>query len=417
MTRTGRPAGDVATATDLLAVAEPVRTAVRARLQAAGGSARAAEAEDVVQETLARVWEVRWRLERETLLAYGLVVARNLVTSAERQEALRTRYGPRLVEPATAPDPEAGLLAAEEHAALLRALAAMRATDRSLLVEHEVHGVGTGKIAAEEGVAPNTVAVRLARARARLRVEHLLALRGVTLPTAACRGVLEAISLGDRGRQRRLLAAEHLAQCTACAGLADPLLTRRRSLTGLAPVAVVLAAPGRVWGWARAHPAPASGAGAATAAVAVTVGLLLSRDAPAPAAAAPAPVAAGPTAATPATLSVGGTRLLPADRVASLRPEVGRAAVARDAPVQSVPADEGFWVGAASGQRVWVQLKTAGESPVRIRPGQRVSFTGVVVRAPDGMPREVGLTGAEGAAELTAEGAYVLVGPGQLTVR
>jgi hypothetical protein len=296
----------------------------------------------------------------------------------------------------------------------------MRSEDRSLLLDHEVRGVPVGKLAAEAGVAPTTVATRLARARARLRVEHLLSLRNVTLPTAACRGVLDAISLGDRVRQRRLFAAEHLVGCGTCAGLAEPLLARRRSLTGLAPVALGLGAPGRLWGWARTHPFQASGAGVAAAAAAVAVVVLVTQEHPAArVAAAPAPVVtAAPTvgAAVPATLSVGGVRFLPTARVGSMTADVGRVAVAVDVPVQSVPADEGFWIGAGPGRRVWVQLRSRGESRVRVRAGERASFTGAVVRVPAGMPAKVGLSSADGAAELSAAGGYVLVDPARLTL-
>ena len=244
MTRTARPARDVATDEDLVALAEPVRRAVAGRL----ADRPEYDPDDVVQETLARVWEARWRLEKGTLLAYGLVVARNLVTSAEREARVRRRHGHRLVDPVVADDPAVHLLAAEERAAVARAVAALREEDRRLLVEHEVHGVEARKIAAEDGVDAGAVAARLARARARLRVEHLLTLRRVTLPTPRCRGVLDALSLGDRRRQRTLLAAEHLVGCPTCAELAEPLLTRRRALTALAPLALLLALPGRLLG-------------------------------------------------------------------------------------------------------------------------------------------------------------------------
>ena len=61
--------------------------------------------EDVVQETLARVWAERWRLERGALLGYAVVVARNLVTSVERKEDRHRRNEHRLTEPATRADP------------------------------------------------------------------------------------------------------------------------------------------------------------------------------------------------------------------------------------------------------------------------------------------------------------------------
>jgi RNA polymerase sigma factor (sigma-70 family) len=406
MPRTVRRAQDVATSADLVAIAEPIRRAVAKRLSVEGRLADA-DVEDVVQESLVRVWAVRWRLEREALLAYGLVVARNLVSSSQRQEQLRRRHGPRLADPPTSGDPAADVLDIEEREALLTALAAMRADDRRLLVEHEAHGVEARKIAAEEGLAPAAVAARLARARARLRVDHLLALRHVTLPTPRCRGVLDAISLGDRRRQRALGAAEHLAGCATCAALTEPLVTRRRSLTGLAPVAL-LAEPGK---WLRAHWPSAAGGTATATAVAVTVGIVVTRDHP------PPPAQAQPAPATvPATLSVGGDRVLPATQVGSLRADVGRAAVGHDVPVESVPADEGFWVGAGPGRRVWVQLRTPTESAVRVKPAQHASFTGTIEAAPTAMPANVGLSPAEGAGELRSQGAYVLVDPRQLVV-
>lgn len=414
MTRTARPAREVATESDLVAIAEPVRRAAAAR--AAAGTLGHGEVEDVVQEALTRLWEARWRLERGALLAYGVVVARNLVTSAERRMAMSGRHAHRLVDPAVADDPAGDLLAAEERAALLGALATLRADDRRLLVEHEVRGVRTDKLAAEEGVSAGAVAARLARARARLRVEHLLSLRRVELPTARCRPTLDALSLGDQRRQRSLGVAEHLASCPVCAALAEPLVTRRRALTGLAPVALLLALPGRLWGWARANPLPASAGGIAVAAVAVVVAVAAGGAPPAPPPApAPPPVAAAP--AVPATLGVGGTRLLPAERVGSLRAHAGQVAEARDVPVQSVAADEGFWVGAGPGQRVWVQLRSAGESAVQVRAGQRASFTAEVVPAAADFPARAGVSAAEGAVEIRATGVYLLLDPKQLTLR
>jgi serine/threonine-protein kinase RsbT len=415
VTRTARSARSVATEADLVAVAGPVRRVAAART---AGTSSPAEVDDVVQETLARLWESRWRLERGALLAYGVVTARNLVTSVERGAALRDRHAPRLLEPAAVVDPALDVLADEERTAVLAALAALREDDRRLLLEHEVRGVGTAKIAAEEGVSAGAVAARLARARARLRVGHLLALRRVELPTTRCRPVLDALSLGDRRRQLAVRAAEHLLTCATCADLAEPLLTRRRSLTALAPVALLLA-PGRLWSWARANPAPASAGGIGVAAVAVAVAVAVSGSpaapAPPPAAAPPAPPAAAP--AVPATLSVGGARLLPAARVGSLRAHSGRTAVARDVPVQSVAADEGFWVGAGPGRRVWVQLRATGESAVRVRPGQSASFAAEVVPAPADFPARAGVSAAEGAAEIRAAGVYLLVDPERLTLR
>jgi hypothetical protein len=61
-----------------------------------------------------------------------------------------------------------------------------------------------------------------------------------------------------------------------------------------------------------------------------------------------------------------------------VRDAVGRRVVAEAAEVDDVPADEGFWVE-TGGDRAWVQVETAGESPFVVQPDQRVSFTGLVV--------------------------------------
>ena len=74
----------------------------------------------------------------------------------------------------------------------------------------------------------------------------------------------------------------------------------------------------------------------------------------------------------------------------------------------AVPADEGFWVGDGT-RRVWVQLRTRRESGEQIRPGQSLTFTGVVVRHEAGFAREAGLSDAEGARELVRQGAHVEV--------
>src|SRR5699024_10002289 len=106
-------------------------------------------------------------------------------------------------------------------------------------------------------------------------------------------------------RQRTVLAAEHLLGCPTCASLAEPLLTRRRSLTALAPVLFLLALPGRVAAWIRANPWPAaaSGVGAVAVAVAVAVVVLTGKSPPPTPAAAPAPAT---STTAPATLVVGG---------------------------------------------------------------------------------------------------------------
>ena len=76
------------------------------------------------------------------------------------------------------------------------------------------------------GTTSGAVAAQLKRARARLRVEYLLALEQVEPPTDRCRAVLLALSGADRRRQREVDAAQHLLECELCARLSEPLLGR-----------------------------------------------------------------------------------------------------------------------------------------------------------------------------------------------
>lgn len=92
-----------------------------------------------------------------------------------------------------------------------------------------------------------------------------------------------------------------------------------------------------------------------------------------------------------------------------LSPYAGQTATARTVEVQSVPADEGFWVGTSTTDRVWVQLTgVAGESAVIVKAGDRISFTGgKVVATPTGYAAKVGVDTAEGATQLAAQKAHV----------
>lgn len=69
----------------------------------------------------------------------------------------------------------------------------------------------------------------LSRARAKLRVEYLLALEGVEPPTSRCRPVLLSLSAGDRRRQRELDTGGHLLECGYCAAVSQPLLEQGRA--------------------------------------------------------------------------------------------------------------------------------------------------------------------------------------------
>ena len=97
-----------------------------------------------------------------------------------------------------------------------------------------------------------------------------------------------------------------------------------------------------------------------------------------------------------------------------LTPVVGKTVTARNVVVQSVPADEGFWLGASETERVWVQLGGTGESGYVVRQGDRVEFTGRVVANDPGFAARVGVDSAEGADQLTRQAAHIEVAKSDL---
>ena len=184
-------------------------------------------AEDLVQETLARLMSSSSRVDPDKLHHYAAVTARHVVASyAERNDRARDRAH-LLAEAVDVEPPTDGLVRQEDREFIGAALARLSDADRELLVAHEVHGADTGTMAAEQGSTPGAVAARLGRARASLRVEYLVAAEGLEPPTDRCRPVLRALSSRHRRRQQELDVDGHLLGCETCAQLADRLFERR----------------------------------------------------------------------------------------------------------------------------------------------------------------------------------------------
>ena len=187
-------------------------------------------AEDLVQETLARVIAARSRVEGDTLAPYAVVTARNLIASMGQREQRARRNAHLLVEPDESEDLDEETLRREETSLVAAALARLPPREREILLAHEVGGVDTASLAAERGSTPGAIAAHLSRTRARLRVEYLLTLTDTEPPTDRCRPVLLALSAGDRRRQRELDVAGHLLSCDLCAQVGTSLLDRRPAL-------------------------------------------------------------------------------------------------------------------------------------------------------------------------------------------
>jgi RNA polymerase sigma factor (sigma-70 family) len=188
-----------------------------------------ATADDLVQETLARVLAAAERVDPGILEPYAIVTARNVVASMWRDHDRQRRNQHRVVDlqPPEAPDED--VLVQEDRTAVAEALTRLSDRDRATLLAHEVSGQDTRSLAAELGSTAGAVAAQLNRTRARLRVEYLLVSERVEPPTEQCRPVLLALSSGDRRRQREVGAPRHLLECDVCARLSEPLLGRGRS--------------------------------------------------------------------------------------------------------------------------------------------------------------------------------------------
>jgi RNA polymerase sigma factor (sigma-70 family) len=384
--------------------------------------------DDLVQEALARVIAVRDRLDDEAVTPYAIVTARNLVASMAREAERGRRHQPRLVDLSEPERPEDAALRREEADAVEAALAGLPDHERETVVAHEVDGVDTATLAEARRSTPGAVGVQLARTRARLRLDYLLALRRVELPTSRCRPVLLALSAGDRRRQLALDAGGHLMQCPTCASLSRPLVERRRSIAVLLPLLALWWLWRRLQAWARRRPVMASLTAASAVAVTglVLVPPLVGRDQAPP----PAPTTTTlPPGAAPGSAAPGGggggsgVRLVVPGR--SLLPVPGREVLARHAgqrvrgehvPARGVDADEGFWVGTSDGDQLWVQLVGRGESPFRVRSGQRASFTGRLVPNPPGFARRVGMVPEEGAALAGRQGHHIEVAYDDITL-
>jgi RNA polymerase sigma factor (sigma-70 family) len=387
---------------DLLALTPLIRRVVAARVR------DPQVVDDLVQETFARLLQAGPRLDNGALAPFAVVLARNVAVSYLRGRFTEARHRHRLVDLAEPDRPEERALHQEEARAVAEGLARLPARDRSTLVANEVEGADTATLAAELGSTPGAVAAQLARARAKLRVNYLLAMRGVDLPTDRCRSVLNALSAGDRRRQRALDAGGHLLDCEVCASLSEPLTERRRALAGLLPLGLFKPLEG-LRAWVRDHPGQATAGTGAVVGAALLATQLLGGDPPQQP---PVPAPTTVTAVIPAgdpTLTSEGRAILPLTGRPPLSRYAGDPVRAQGARVQQVTADEGFWVGTSPRDRVWVQLTGTRESRVQIQRGDRVSFTGQMIEHPPGFASRAGVTAREGAALLNQQGYHVEV--------
>lgn len=389
---------------------EPViRRVVAAR------AANHADVDDLVQDCLERLLMARERLTPESVLPYAVVTARNLASSHAKRAMRHAAAAPRILDAAEPERPDEVLLAGEARDAMMAALAQLSDQERHDILAYYSHG--SPELAAVRK-SRGALRVRMARTRAKLRLEYLLAFRHVELPSPMCRSVLLAVSAGDARRQRELSTGQHLLDCETCAALSEPLDRRSVALTAIA-------IPGALAAWAagktRAHPVQAAAsvaAGSAAVVAAAVLGPQLFGTAPAPAAAPQVRVSSAPAPPPPVAvishLSVAGRVVSDAQAEQSLRPLIGRTAQASGAVVVAAVTRNGFWIGSVRG-RIWVQL-VGPLRPLQVRGGDRVRFTGTVVGSPPSFPAQAGVRGSD-AALLTRQGAHLDVSTTRILVQ
>jgi RNA polymerase sigma factor (sigma-70 family) len=377
-------------------MSEAVRRVVAARLPDPDSI------DDVVQETLARVMEAKKPLEGQARLGYAIVIARNLVADLARHDDRLRRNRHRVIDLRGPERPEEAVLRAEERRALEIALKQIPDSDRQAVIAHEVLDVGTAHLARQTGSTPGGVATKLARTRGKLRVEYLLALRGLDPPTARCRPVLISLSTGDARRQATLKSGRHLLECPTCASLSPALLERRRALAALLPFAA-LSRFSAFKGWLGTTAGKAVGATAVvgTGAAVVVLNLGEPRTSPEP--------------PPPPIVTVSGEEPVVPGTAGGLDQYAGERVRAEKVAVRRVVEDEGFWVGTGADTAMWVRLKTGGESAIDIDRGDTIAFVGVLRRNPSGFVGEQGLGSAD-SEQLRRQRHHIVVPAGDVRV-
>lgn len=151
------------------AFTEMFRTHYRAVRAFAAVSAPAPDVDDVVAETFAVAWRRCRDLPDGWVRGWLLGTARNVVRNSRRRRARADRFVARFgwLQPSSGPgEPVVG---AEELEAVRSGLGSLSESDQEVLVLAGWFELSTDELALTLGVSNNTAAVRLHRARQRLR--------------------------------------------------------------------------------------------------------------------------------------------------------------------------------------------------------------------------------------------------------
>ncbi len=132
-----------------------------------------AEAEDIVQDTLIRVWNIRdeWP-EMESIEAYCMTVARNLaIDRSQKMEARNTELTPETQEMPDALTPENKFERDEQLKLIHRIINGLPEKQRTIVQLRDIEGKSYKEIADVLDITEEQVKVNLFRARQRIKTQ------------------------------------------------------------------------------------------------------------------------------------------------------------------------------------------------------------------------------------------------------
>lgn len=152
-------------------IARKLRPRIVSRMIAMTGSA--ADADDIAQETLLRLWMMRERLQGyKSVEALAMVIARNLAIDGMRATRPTVDIDDEVVGNTladSAPMPDARMIYGETEAGIDAILGQLAPGQQAVIRMRHVEGMEIDRIAALIGSTENNVRVTLCRARARVR--------------------------------------------------------------------------------------------------------------------------------------------------------------------------------------------------------------------------------------------------------
>lgn len=134
-----------------------------------------AEAEDVVQETLIRVWNKReeWT-QFGSMEAYCLTVARNLaIDRSERKDAQTVELTPDMEQPSDASSPYEKLVTKERMTLIHRLMNGLPEKQRLIMQLRDIEGKSYKEIASVLNLTEEQVKVNLFRARQKIKQQFI----------------------------------------------------------------------------------------------------------------------------------------------------------------------------------------------------------------------------------------------------